>query len=222
MTATKGQRQNGTAVFFDFDGVLVDSTASKTNAYRKIFSAYGSEKVSEIVEYHQQHAGISRVEKIDFAHKNILSAPYSREQVLTHIKTYSRLVFDKVVAADWVPGALEFVTSHYRQFPLFIISGTPQDELREIVSRRDMGHYFQEILGSPIKKPEHIRDLVARYDLKIENCFFIGDALTDYHAAKETGMPFIGIRSETDFPDGTMVLPDCSSLGEIISSRLQS
>jgi hypothetical protein len=46
-------------VFFDFDGVLVDSTATKTNAYREIFKPYGPEIVEKIVAHHQRHGGIS-------------------------------------------------------------------------------------------------------------------------------------------------------------------
>lgn len=208
----KDKQPDGSAFFFDFDGVLVDSTATKTNAYRELFKAHGPKVVSEVVSYHQQHAGISRVDKIDYSHKHILATPYSKTEVSRQIAKYSSMVLEKVVQAAWVPGAQEFVESCYQQVPLFIISGTPHDELNEIVRRRDMDHYFREILGSPTRKPSHIRCLVKRYKLNIQNCFFIGDALTDYDAARETGMPFIGILSETQFPDNTVVLPDCLNL----------
>ena len=206
--------KENSAFFFDFDGVLVDSTAAKTNAYREIFKPYGPEIVSKIVAHHQRHGGISRVEKIQYAHDNIIEESSSEAEIEKHAQKYSELVFEKVVRVRWVPGAEAFVKQHFQHIPLFIISGTPEVELVEVVKRRNMAHYFREVLGAPIKKPEHIRSLVDRYQLEIGNCFFIGDALTDYHAARETGMPFIGIQSEVEFPEGTTVLPDCTNLAE--------
>lgn len=85
-----------------------------------------------------------------------------------------------------------------------------------------MSRYFREILGSPIKKPEHVKTLLARYRLLPERCVFIGDALTDYNAAKSTGLHFVGIYSEVDFPDGTCVLPDCTGLQEAIGKIVQT
>jgi HAD superfamily hydrolase (TIGR01549 family) len=214
-------RKGVAALFFDFDGVLVDSTAVKTNSYREIFKPYGTDVVTKVIAHHQVNAGISRVDKIDYAHKHILDVPYSSESVTRDVETYSNLVFEKVVQADWIPGAEWFVASQLGQVPLFIISGTPHEELLEIVRRRNMAHFFQEIHGSPPKKPARIRDIVSRHHLEIEACVFIGDALTDYDAARETGMDFIGIRSEVDFPEGTMVLPDCNDLAKTIT-RLRS
>jgi phosphoglycolate phosphatase-like HAD superfamily hydrolase len=79
-----------------------------------------------------------------------------------------------------------------------------------------MGKYFREILGSPIRKPAHIRNLLAAYNLNPENCVFVGDALTDYYAAQETGLSFIGIQGDIEFPDATIVLPDCRELKQKI------
>ena len=209
-------RENS-AIFFDFDGVLVDSTATKTNAYREIFKPYGPEIVSKIVAHHQRHGGISRVEKIKYAHNSIIEDSSSEAEIEKHVQKYSDLVFEKVVRVRWIPGAEEFVKQHFQHIPLFIISGTPEVELVEVVKRRDMAHYFREVLGAPIKKPEHIRSLGDRDQLEIGKCFFIGDALTDYHAARETGMPFIGIQSEVEFPEGTTVLSDCTNLAETMA-----
>jgi HAD superfamily hydrolase (TIGR01549 family) len=194
----------------------VDSTLIKTNSYREVFKSHDPAIVEQIVSHHQQHAGISRVEKIDYAHRHILETEYLQEAVERDVRSYSQLVFEKVIQSDWVPGALEFVESYYRDIPLFVISGTPHGELNEIVNRRGMGHYFKEVLGSPTRKPEHIRALVAHHTFNIGDCVFVGDALTDYHAARDTGMDFIGIRSEVDFPQGTKVLPDCTGLAEAI------
>lgn len=205
------------AIFFDFDGVLVDSTATKTNAYIDLFEPYGPEVISRMVEYHQQNGGISRVDKIDYGHHHFIDEPYSPQKVAEHARRYSELVFEKVVNANWVAGAEKFVLSYYQHYPLFIVSGTPEDELKKIVLRRGIKHMFKESVGAPTRKPEHIRTLVSRYKLEIKDCFFIGDALTDYHAARETGMPFIGIQTEVEFPEGTTVLPDCTDLAGTIN-----
>jgi len=200
------------ALFFDFDGVIVDSNATKSEAFRTLFADYDEEIVTEIVAYHQQHGGISRVEKILHAHEHIIKQPLTDAELDDWAGEYSKLVVDKVIAADWIAGAKEFLDGVAATVPVFVISGTPEDELRHIIVKRKMSGYFQEILGSPIRKPEHIRRLLTRYRLVPEHCLFVGDALTDYHAAEETGLHFIGIQGEVAFPQGTIVLPDCQGL----------
>jgi HAD superfamily hydrolase (TIGR01549 family) len=210
--------ENLQAIFFDFDGVIVDSTHTKTEGFRALFSACDDEVVSKVVDYHQQHGGISRVDKIDYAHRNIIKRPLSQEDLIAWSARYSELVVEKVIAADWVCGAKEFLEDIKGLVPIFVISGTPEEELNHVISRRGIAAYFQEILGSPIRKPVHIRNLLRKYGLQSKRCVFVGDALTDYNAAAETGLTFIGIHSEVEFPAGTTVLSDCTGLQQAIAA----
>lgn len=205
------------AIFFDFDGVIVDSNPTKTEAFRTLFSDYDEEIVAEIVVYHQQHGGISRVEKIRYAHQYIIKQPLTDEELARWAAGYAELVLEKVIGVDWIGGAKEFLDSTKDSLPIFVISGTPEDELKHIIEHRKMSGFFQEVLGSPIRKPVHIRNLLSEYRLTPEHCIFVGDALTDFDAARETGLQFIGIRGEVTFPEGTTVLPDCRGLQRAIS-----
>ncbi len=165
------------------------------------------------------HAGIIRVEKIAFACEHIFGTPHSSQELSDQSAQYSALVFEKVIETKWIPGAEVFLQAHYQHVPLVVISGTPEHELKEVIRLRGMRSYFRKILGSPTRKPDHIHALVKRYNLEVEKCVFIGDALTDYYAAQETGVTFIGIRGEAEFPPGIMVLFDCIGLEEAINSR---
>lgn len=207
------------AIFFDFDGVIVNSNPLKSEAFRALFNNYDEEIVAKIVAYHQQHGGISRVEKIRYAYRHIIKQPLTDEELGRWADRYSELVMEKVICVDWVCGAKEFLDSAQGALPIFVISGTPESELRHIIERRKMSGYFQEILGSPIKKPDHIRNLLADYRLLPANCVFIGDALTDFNAARETGLQFIAIQGEVVFPEGTTVLPDCKGLNVAIDKN---
>ncbi len=204
------------AVFFDFDGVIVDSSTIKTEGFRILFDQYDDGTVTKIVNYHQKHGGISRVDKIRHVYHHMLGMPLTDEELSFWSGEYSKLVLEKVVNADWIAGAEDFLRDIHGAVPAFVISGTPEDELRNIINKRKITDYFQEVLGSPVKKPAHIRNLLNTYSLTPDQCIFVGDALTDYNAAAETGLHFIGIRGEIDFPPGTTVLPDCGKLREEI------
>jgi len=200
------------AIFFDFDGVIVDSTDIKTEGFRILFDQYDDEVVSKIVAYHHQHGGISRVDKIRYIHHHILGTPLTDDELSRWCEKYSKQVLEKVIGADWIAGAEELLDNIRGTVPVFLISGTPEDELRHVIDQRKLSPYFQVILGSPVKKPVHIRNLLNAYRLAPERCIFVGDALTDYNAAKETGLHFIGIKGDVDFPPGTTVLPDCRKI----------
>jgi HAD superfamily hydrolase (TIGR01549 family) len=204
------------AIFFDFDGVIVDSSATKTEAFRTLFGNYDSEIIEEAVAYHRLHGGISRIEKIRYVHQEILKFPLAEKDLAVWAERYSKLVVDKVIDADWIAGAKEFLDDIPGMLPVFLISGTPEKELKYIVEQREMTSCFQEVLGSPTRKPNHIRCILSKYRLNPEQCVFVGDALTDFSAAQETGLSFVGIQGEINFPSGTCVLPDCRGLREAI------
>jgi HAD superfamily hydrolase (TIGR01549 family) len=201
------------ALFFDFDGVIVDSIQLKTEAFRLLFQDYPEHIVKSVADYHRLHGGISRVDKIIHAHTHFLGTPLTKEEVKEWSRRYSELVVKKVIDVSWIAGAKEFLQKAKKNgFKIFVISGTPEDELKYILQKRGIADLFQEQLGSPVRKPQHIRWLLEKYQLNPVDCVFIGDALTDYDAAGETGLAFIGIQGEVKFPENTTVLPDCTGL----------
>lgn len=204
------------AIFFDFDGVILDSIPTKTEGFVTLFNDYDQEVIEKVVHYHHLHGGISRVEKIKYAHEKFIGTPLSEQELAYWAKQYSELVLQKVLEVDWIKGAKEFLDSCPDRIKVFVISGTPEDELKYVLQERGLTHCFDAILGSPVRKPEHIRMLLQKYDLEPNQCVFVGDALTDYNAAKETDLHFVGIHGENEFPEGTYSLPDCVDLKNAI------
>jgi len=190
------------AIAFDFDGVLAESTEVKTRAFAHLFACEPSEAVQRIVEYHLKNYGLSRFDKFKVIYKNILDRSLSGDEFQAICDRFARLVFEKVVVAPWVAGAREFLVRHrsrYRYF--FIISGTPEEELREIVRRRSMDKFFDEVLGSPRTKGVLLQDAMNRNGLQPGEVVFVGDAATDWIAARQTGVGFIWRRVSDDLPE---------------------
>ena len=179
------------AVVFDFDGVLAESVEVKTRAYALLFDDEEEEAVSQLIDYHIKNGGISRFEKIRVFYKDILQRPLSEKRFHELVLRFSKLVVDEVVAAPWVEGAREFLSQHKKQYNFFIVSGTPEDELNEIVHRRGMGHYFDSVRGSPKDKITLLGEIMEEYNLRPEKMVFVGDAETDWNAAKNLGLPFL-------------------------------
>ena len=189
---------NHQAVFFDFDGVIADSTSVKVRAFTTLFAEYGAAVQAAVVRYHLNNGGMPRHEKIRSCFATFAKRPLSEEELAQAGATFSSLVMEEVVAAPLIPGALETLQQLQRaNIPAFVVSGTPADEMRLIVLRKGLTAYFKEVHGSPQAKPTIVEDILVRYEFTPHHCLFIGDALADYRAAMATGLHFLGI-----VPDG--------------------
>jgi HAD superfamily hydrolase (TIGR01549 family) len=206
--------KHAVAVIFDFDGVLVESVDVKTQAFADMYAEYGPEIVEKVVAYHLMHGGIPRFEKFRYWHRTFLDKEISPEEVQKLGSEFSLIVKETVIKAPWVPGAYDFLAAHHQHLPLFIASGTPDEEMREIVERRNMARYFVAVQGSPASKVEIINTFCIAHGFDRDRVLMVGDSWTDYEGALASGVRFVGRISDAavNFPSNVPVIIDLKEL----------
>ena len=175
-------------IVFDFDGVILETAEVKTNAFKRLFQNH-PDKLEEIVEYHRENMGISRFVKFRHIHEHILKSPFTDDAEEVLGEQFRSLVFDEVVSAPFVPGALEFLRDYQNRYLFFVASGTPEGELLEIAEKRQLSSYFKEWHGSPKEKHEILSDILKRHRFNASEILMVGDNLErDVKGAKALGM----------------------------------
>ena len=201
------------AIFFDFVGVLAESVEVKTKAFISLYKGVAPDVLEKIVAYHRYHGGVSRFEKIRYFQSELLSDPVSDNQLELLAKKFSNFCEELVVASEWVPGARELLEVSYGKKRLFVVSGTPENELRRIVKKRGMWKYFDGVFGAPAQKKQIIAQIMSENNFDATKVLFVGDSITDYEAVAEYKgcMRFLGrvpAGELSPFPLGTVVVED--------------
>ncbi len=202
------------AIVFDFDGVIAESVDIKTDAFRALF-ADRPDHVEEIVALHLDNMGVSRYEKFATIYRDLLHQTLDEHEVARLDRRFSELVVERVVACPLVEGALPFLEFASARFACFVASATPDREIREIVERRGLAHYFRGVSGSPTTKAEFVHSVLDQHGLAPDTVVFVGDARSDLVAAADSGVHFIGRvapGARNPFPSSTEIV---SSLAEL-------
>jgi len=177
-------------ILFDFDGVIVDSVNIKTEAFRRLYQEFSDEIANKVVEHHIANGGMSRFDKFRLYHKEFLEIKIGEPEVKHLSERFSRLVKQGVIEAPEIKGSHTFLNDYCDVYNMFIITGTPTDESKEICKARNIYSCFKGIYGSPESKDYWTKYLINKYNLIIEETIFVGDALVDYNAAIGNGMNF--------------------------------
>lgn len=181
------------ALILDFDGVLVESLDIKSDAFAALYAQYGPQISAAARAYHLANLGVSRFDKFRHYETRLLGRPAPDAAVLEALnRRFSALVETAVAAAAMVAGAQALLDAQLGKLPMFVVSATPQDELRRIVAQRGLERYFQAVHGTPGDKTRHVGAILARHGFPPARTLMVGDAVADYLGAQANGTGFLG------------------------------
>lgn len=181
-------------IIFDFDGVITDSVNIKTEAFAELYSKYGSSIKKKVVNHHLEHGGISRFDKIKYYHDEFLGIKLKKDELKLLCDNFSKLVINKVIKAPEINGSEKFLSDMKKNNKsMFINTGTPIDEMKFILDKKNLTKYFNEILGSPKTKIENIEIIMKKYKYKAADILFFGDSKEDLESANYFNIVFVGI-----------------------------
>lgn len=219
-----GPRKDGRAIFLDFDGVVLESADMKRRAYLRLFQKE-RDRWPDIDSYHRKNSGIPRVFQIAHIHRHLLGRPLSPTFLRGLVRQYGDLVFHQILRCRLVPGARAFLQAAQLRGPLFLVSGTPEDELHRVVEKRGLKKFFQEVRGASQSKEVILKKLLRRYHLFPSNAVFVGDALSDFAAARANKIPFVARvpRGESSpFPSSVPVVRNLLELKQCLLSEISA
>ena len=177
-------------VFWDFDGVIKDSVSVKSLGYAKLFSPFGQEVVEQVNQHHEVNGGVSRFEKIPL-YLSWAGEQANPAQVHEFCNRFSNLVQQAVIDSPWVPGVYEYLKTHYTRQCFILITGTPQEEIEQILDALELTRYFKEVHGAPKIKANVVSEILTQMDYSPEQALVIGDSNTDLEAAKRNNVAFL-------------------------------
>lgn len=195
-------------IFFDFDGVIAESVNAKTEAFREMYIEHGSEIADKVVDYHINNGGVSRFEKFKYWEKEFFNRDISEDEVQRLANEFSKLVLNRVINSEEVVGVGEFLKKYSKTLNFWIITGTPTTEIEIIAKERSLTQYFHGIHGSPENKKYWTEYLINQYNLNRDETLFLGDATTDYDAARHSNLLF----ALRDNEENSVIFKDYSRL----------
>jgi phosphoglycolate phosphatase-like HAD superfamily hydrolase len=197
-------------IIFDFDGVIIDSADIKLRAYTTIYADEDPAKLKELTLHATLHGGITRRDKFITYERDFFGRAADAQTIDLLCRRYSDLVYAAVIACPFIRGAIELLDVTLGKVPMHVVSGTPETELIRVVEDRKLTRYFKTVRGAPAKKPDAFAQIVRNQGCRPAAALAVGDSMTEYLAAKDLGIPFLGVapkNAENPFPEGVFVLP---------------
>ena len=193
-------------VFFDCDGVILQSNNIKTNVFRDVLESEDKNIVDKFISYHKKNGGISRYKKFEHFYKFLKKDRDFKNKSMVAVEKYSSLVYNYLLSIDYVPGftnLLNFLNEE--KIACYVISGGDQQELHKVFKIRGIYAKFVQILGSPISKFKNAETLNKAMLIKKPAILF-GDSLVDMKIACKYGVDFCFINQFSEWKFGKLVV----------------
>jgi len=179
-------------IVFDCDGVILESMDVKTKAFGMTVEEYGPEAVSRLIDYHIAHGGISRYKKFEWFYKEVLQQSIDEDKLSKLAERFKNIAFEGVMSAPMVPGALKTIEALHDRIPIYVASGAPHEELKQVLHARNLIRFFKGVYGFPPGKTELLQRIIEQEGANAADTLMVGDSSTDLAAAQACGTLFFG------------------------------
>jgi len=184
-------------IFWDFDGVILDSMKIKGDGFLELFKEYDKQFLDLMEKYHYDNGGVSRFEKIKYFYNDILNQMISEDDIVKLADKFAKIIQNKLYdKSNLIQDSLEFIKANYDKYNFHIVSGAEHYELNSLCDSFKLTQYFKSINGSPTKKDILVKNILEGYSYKKEESVLIGDAMTDYNASIINSIEFYGYNNK--------------------------
>ncbi len=183
-------------IFWDFDGVIMDSMPVRDRGFEIVLSDHPKEEIEQLLKYHQKNGGLSRYVKFRYFFEEIKKRTVTEEEINFFSKKFSQVMLDNLLDPKLlIYESLFFIRSNYERFNMHIVSGSDQTELQHICKELNIHQYFDSISGSPTPKKLLVKNLLLENNYSPTETILIGDSINDYEAAVENHVEFWGFNN---------------------------
>lgn len=185
-------------LFWDFDGVILNSMHVRDLGFREIFREFPNDKVDELIAYHRLNGGLSRYVKIPYFFDEIVHVPYTEEDVQRLANEFSEIMRRELTnKSNLILDAVDYLKANHEHYNFHVVSGSDQDELRFLCKELEVAEFFISIHGSPTPKKQLVADLIAEHQYNKAKSGLIGDSINDAEAAEVNQIQFFGYNNES-------------------------
>lgn len=178
-------------VFFDCDGVLLDSNGVKLAAVDHALAAYPALLRERCKDSFRLNFGRPRRWHFE-AFQRLIGVAQEEDFVATSIARYEQYLqahYRYSPAVAGAPHLLARLTA--RGVICTVVSGGVEAEINAALAECGMDRLLARVVGSPVTKIAAINALLEQYDCSAAQAVFLGDASADAEAAIACKVPFI-------------------------------
>jgi phosphoglycolate phosphatase-like HAD superfamily hydrolase len=192
-------------IVFDCDGVLLDTMAAKIEAFRTWVPEVHADLRDAFMAIVMAGFGKSRTFHIESFYHELLHQQADPGLIDAEVARFTDICEPLCASAGWRAGSREFVQACVDAgIPRYVLSGTPQAPLEQMLASAGGTDLFDVIIGSPPTKPESLERILAETDTPAHRTVFVGDANADHVAALHVGAHFVYFPSEAPRPEAAV------------------
>jgi phosphoglycolate phosphatase-like HAD superfamily hydrolase len=184
-------------IFWDFDGVILDSMPVRNRGFELVLKDYPDEDVNSLMKFHLENGGLSRYVKFRYFFEKILNKDVNNDDIDKWAQKFSAIMRKELVQPKLlINDSINFIKENNKNFEMHIVSGSDGDELRYLCDELGISQYFISIHGSPVPKKELVHNLLLKHKYIEEDTALIGDSINDFEAANVNNVTFYGYNNK--------------------------
>ncbi len=177
------------AVVFDYNGILVDDLTLHLDAYMC---------VAKDLKYTLDPDDLWSLISATPDEKRFLFGDISDETWYDIRQLKDKYYYEMAASGNIIiPGAVEILKSLSQSYPLALVSNTSRRYFERCFLPEGIACFketlFSEEMEKPKPSPEPLFRIMKLLDVKIDECCYVGDAISDVQMAKSAGVKMFGV-----------------------------
>jgi len=172
-------------VIFDFDGTLADTFVTSVRIFERLTKRLQPFSDDEILRLR----GLTMLHLV----RELRIRPWRVPWLLMRGRQLMRKEMESVIVFEGIEDVLKQLQA--ANVPVFIMSSNSPGNIRKLLRRVGLDHYFTHIYGNVgiFGKAKMLRRIIARNKLVPADTFYVGDEGRDVEAAKRVGLKSVAV-----------------------------